>query len=259
MDTAMNRVLSFVYRFFNILFLWVKPKRWYIVEGNIGCGKSTLIQRLSGCEEYDVIQEPVDLWKTIQNEDGENILGLFYKDSPRYAYLFQTIVFKTRMMSLEHPQTKQIRISERSIWTDRNVFTASCIESGFMNRVENTSYFTWFDWLESRMMRRPDGIIYLYATPEVCFDRIHIRNRSEEQGVPLEYLRTIHTKHEEWLRKPDYKGVPIYIIDNNGSKDSTYEQTLQIIKKDTSFFHIMKNGFGSFWNDFFRWSDYKAE
>jgi len=44
-----------------------------------------------------------------------------------------------------------------------------------------------------------NGIIYLRTTPETCHRRLLNRNRSEESGVPLEYLRSLHSKHEEWL------------------------------------------------------------
>ena len=40
---------------------------------------------------------------------------------------------KTRLESLDHPQTKSIRFSERSIWTDRYVFGKPCINSNKMN------------------------------------------------------------------------------------------------------------------------------
>ena len=67
------------------------------VDGNIGSGKSTLVRNLKsyyesefdknklGCwKDYDgiiFIQEPVDIWMTIQDNEGETILSKFYKDS----------------------------------------------------------------------------------------------------------------------------------------------------------------------------------
>jgi deoxyadenosine/deoxycytidine kinase len=205
--------------------LIVKPnQRWYIIEGNIGCGKSTMLSLLRNEKDVEVIEEPVHVWKDIKEEkedgQGENILGLFYKNPSRYAYLFQTIVFKTRMMALEPKQEKPIRFSERSIWTDKNIFSKSCFEMGHMSSIEKSAYDVWFDWLERKITRKPDGIIYLRATPEVCLDRVRQRHREEESSVSLDYLTVIHDKHEKWLMNPSYNGIPIYIIENAHSMTS---------------------------------------
>ena len=225
---------SNLYLFFQSVYYFFFPnsrQRWYIIEGNIGCGKSTLLSLLQKEKQVEVIQEPVDLWKNIKDETDENILGLFYKDQQRYAYLFQTIVFKTRMMALEPKQIQPIRFSERSIWTDKNIFSKSCYEMGPMSTIEKNSYDLWFEWLEQKITRKPDGIIYLQANPYLCLQRVQQRDRLEESSVSLDYLTIIHEKHEEWLNQPSYKGVPIYIINNNQDSEATLQQVRLLLKK----------------------------
>jgi deoxynucleoside kinase len=107
----------------------MNQNKWFLVEGNIGCGKTTLLDKLEENNIFEVIREPVDLWLQIKGSDGKNLLQQFYEESDRYAYLFQTMVFKTRLESLDNHQIKPFRFSERSIWTDRNVFGKSCINS----------------------------------------------------------------------------------------------------------------------------------
>lgn len=213
--------------------LFVK-KKWYIIEGNIGCGKTTLIRNLKKKENYEVIEEPLEEWKNIKNEDGENILGLFYKDGNKYAYLFQTIVFKSRIKSLDIEQTKNIRFSERSIWTDKNIFSKNCYEMGLMNSVEKNTYDFWFEWLESKIKRLPDGIIYLRACPEICLDRMKKRDRLEENTVSLDYLTKIHEKHEVWLNNTKYNNVPIFIVENSVEPEESLKKVMEIIKEDTN-------------------------
>ena len=45
-------------------------------------------------------------------------------------------------------------------------------------------------------LRYPDVMVYLRTDPKVCFERMKKCDRKEETGVPLEYLRKIHEKHE---------------------------------------------------------------
>lgn len=196
--------------------------KWFLVEGNIGSGKTTLLDKLESNENFEVIREPVDLWLKIKGSDGKNLLQEFYEEPIRYAYLFQTMVFKTRLQSLDHPQEKLVRFSERSIWTDRFVFGKSCINSDKMNYLETNCYHFWFDWLESKFLKKPDGIIYLRTTPEKCMERMQQRGRNEETGVPIEYLNELHNYHEQWFE--NWKETPILIIDNN--EDNNWDQVM---------------------------------
>ena len=191
-------------------------KRWYIIEGNIGSGKSTVVDALSKDLRIETIQEPVDVWESIKDDDGKSLLDMYYQDPKRFCYLFQTITFKTRMQSLDFEQQKDIRVSERSIMTDKNIFMKCLDEMGYMSAVERNSYYIWYDWLQAKMNRRPDAIIYIRADPETCLKRICHRNRTGESNISLDYLQTLHNKHEEWLNSigSGADSVPVYIIDN---------------------------------------------
>jgi deoxyadenosine/deoxycytidine kinase len=192
-------------------------KKWYIIEGNIGSGKSTLLQYLQKLDQVEVIPEPVDVWINIKDSEGKNLLDHFYSDMERYSYMFQAMVFKTRIQSTDVPQEKNIRFSERSIWTDRYVFGKQCIEDNKMNSIEKECYHFWFDWLENKFKPKPDGIIYVRCSPEKCMERIHKRGRSEENNIPLDYLKKLHNSHEEWLQ--NWKETPVIILDNEKDDD----------------------------------------
>ena len=197
----------------------MNQKKWFLVEGNIGCGKTTLLDKLGENNNFEVIREPVNLWIEIKGSNGNNLLQEFYEDPQRYSYLFQTMVFKTRLESLDHEQTKPYRFSERSIWTDRYVFGKSCINSQKMNTLETNCYKFWFNWLEDKFSKKPDGIIYLRTDPTKCLERMRERARHEENSVSLDYLSEIHNYHEEWLN--EWTQTPLLIIDNNSDDDWT--------------------------------------
>ena len=69
------------------------------IEGNIGAGKSTIINQLIK-ENLDpqiiILQEPVDMWESVKHE-GETMLQKFYNDQDKYAFAFQIMAFTTRL------------------------------------------------------------------------------------------------------------------------------------------------------------------
>ena len=60
-----------------------------LVEGNIGCGKTTFLLQFAQFEHVDVLTEPVDRWR---NVNGHNLLQLMYDDPQRLGMLFQSCV-----------------------------------------------------------------------------------------------------------------------------------------------------------------------
>ncbi len=53
--------------------------------------------------------------------------------------------------------------------------------------------------------------MYLKCSPEICLQRIRTRNRKGEEDISLEYIETVHERHEEWINRQ--KGVKILIVD----------------------------------------------
>lgn len=206
-------------------------KKWYIIEGNIGSGKSTILKLLEFAPNVEVIQEPVDMWLNIKDDKNKNLLDHFYSDMERNSYMFQTMVFKTRLQSLEKTQLEPYRFSERSIWTDRFVFGKMCLEYKKMNSIESSCYKYWFDWLEEKFKPKPDGIIYVKCSPEKCLERISNRGRNEENKISIEYLNKLNVYHNEWFS--NWKETPLLVIDNN--KDDNFVDILSIINKFTNY------------------------
>lgn len=171
-----------------------------IIEGNIGAGKSTFLQLLEKHLVIDPVYEPHQKWQNIGN--GENLLEKFYSDISRWAYTFQTYAFVTRVLEQERKfkeATCDVQILERSVFSDRYCFAKNCYEMGVMQPIEWQIYRDWFRWLVDGYATKPTGFIYLQADPQVCYDRLRKRNRQEESSVPLDYLKRLHEKHEQWL------------------------------------------------------------
>jgi len=193
----------------------------YIVEGNIGAGKSTFLRLLKEQLGLHIMYEPHDAWQKVGGE--HNLLEAFYQQMPRWAYTFQSYAFVSRVRAEQKDAAaceSPVRIIERSVWSDRYCFAKNCHESGQMNALEWKLYQEWFSWLMSNYVALPKGFIYLQADPTVCYQRLKKRNRSEEKEVPIAYLQALHDKHERWLVSkegiaPQLADVPVLVIDAN--------------------------------------------
>jgi len=205
-------------------------KKTLILEGNIGAGKSTMLKILNNKLGIDVVYEPTDRWQEV-GRDG-NLLDLFYKDIKRWAYTFQSFAFITRVqIQIEELKKSKndVLVFERSVYCDRYCFAKNCYESKNMTALEWQIYKEWFSWLVEGYTRKPDGFIYLKTDPQVCFQRLKKRSRSEESEVTLNYLQSLHKRHEDWLVEKIEIGsyladVPVLVLDC----DCDFEQNLNV-------------------------------
>jgi deoxyadenosine/deoxycytidine kinase len=191
------------------------------LEGNIGSGKSTLINLLK--EHYIVnkdiifLHEPVEEWNSIKDHNNINILTKFYENQKKYSFAFQIMAYISRLNLLKNTIKKYpkcIIITERSLNTDRYVFAKMLYDSGFLEDVEYQIYLKWF---ESFIEFNIDKTIYIKTTPNICYERISIRNRTGENKINIEYLNKCHQYHETMIENINH---PILKINGN---DNVYE------------------------------------
>jgi deoxyadenosine/deoxycytidine kinase len=211
-------------------------KNFLVLEGNIGAGKSTLLKILGAQLPVDIIPEPASKWQEI-NEHG-NLLDLFYQDTARWAYTFQSYAFITRIQAILENQTitsqNSMQILERSVYCDRFCFAKNCFESGLMTPLEWQIYKEWFTWLVDTYAPKPRGFVYLQTAPESSYKRLIKRNRSEESAIPLAYLESLHQKHEDWLiHKQEsissLSNIPVLVLDcNEEFENNLHEQAKHI-------------------------------
>ena len=184
------------------------------IEANIGTGKSTFLKIFGEKwpDIFNIIYEPLEEWQTKYSHDDKNILGLFYNDIPRWSYTFQSNAFITRIQKYcEQRVPNKINLTERSIYSDYHIFAQMLKDDQKMNPIEWKLYDNWFHWLNDKFIGKPDAIIYLRCEPEVAFDRVKKRARSEENKITLDYLTRLHEYHDRWLLNE--RNIPVKVID----------------------------------------------
>jgi deoxyadenosine/deoxycytidine kinase len=175
------------------------------IEGNIGSGKSTVLNYLkdfyknkSNIGNVCFLDEPIELWNTIKDSNGVTILEKFYSNIEKYAFSFQIMAYISRLSIFRKAikQNHDVIITERSIFTDCNIFAQMLYDD---KKIEEVEYLIYKKWFEEFLDELPTiNYIYIKAEPVNSYKRVLKRGRQGET-ITLEYLEKCHSYHEKWL------------------------------------------------------------
>lgn len=201
------------------------------IEGNIGSGKSTLVQELKNSNLYPhskvcFLLEPVDEWNKI-TENEETIIEKYYKDQKAYAFQFQMMAYISRLKQIRDAikENYDIIFTERSVLSDKNVFAKMLYDDKILSETEYAIYNQWHNEFIKDI---PEPIIvYLKTDPEIALSRVIKRNRPGE-NIPLEYLQKCSDYHNKWILN-DSKNI---VLDGNNKELNDWIYTIKNIIMD---------------------------
>jgi deoxyadenosine/deoxycytidine kinase len=170
------------------------------VEGNIGAGKSSLLEELE-IRGLNTFKEPLDEWK--------EWLDRFYTDRNRWAFSMQMKVLSS--FARDRFPTSGVCVIERSCLSCKQVFGQLLYNQGNLGEKEWDLYRKFCDLVSWS----PDLIIYVDTPPEVCISRIKERSRSGEDTIDVPYLGRLDFQYGNMLKY--YKGDVLRV---DGTKDS---------------------------------------
>jgi deoxyadenosine/deoxycytidine kinase len=165
-------------------------KRFILVAGNIGVGKTSLTERLGGRLGWTTGFESV-----VDNP----YLADFYGDMRLWSFHLQVFFLGHRAqqhLALAH--LPQSAIADRSIYEDAHIFARVLHHLGNLNERDYQAYRNVYDLIVATLPR-PDLLLYLTAPVPVLLERIRRRARPIEAGITGDYLGLLHTFYEEWL------------------------------------------------------------
>lgn len=177
------------------------------IDGNIGSGKSSILNYLHKTLKNPVDLEPVDSWQVYLNNIYNNKSNLFN---------FQVRIWLDRCWIQHNTENKNIFV-ERSPYFIKNCFIELAKKN---NLITDVDYNTLLDLHKKTDPLWLDNIyIYLKSKPDMCLTRIKKRNRQSENNITLEYLNDLHDLHEEYVEKLK-KINKVYIIEVEGKSIS---------------------------------------
>lgn len=172
------------------------------IAGNIGSGKTTLTNMLAKHYGWTPRFETVDANPYLED---------YYKDIARWSFNLEVYFLKQRFRDL-----LEIRRSEKTIIQDRSIFEGVYVFAAnnyAMGNLSEKDFKTYMDLFESMMMmvEWPDLMIYLQASVPHLIENIQKRGRNYEQSMPIEYLKNLNDRYNEFIFEK-YKGK-VLIID----------------------------------------------
>jgi len=226
----------------------MNTKQIISIEGNIGAGKSTFVDIINkNVVNSEIVCEPVEMWKSLKDSDGSNILQKYYKDIPRWAYSFQNLACITRMMKIEdtiRQSNADFIFLDRSLGTDKNVFEKMLYDSKKITELEHQMYGLWCDFYHKYVRPEFENIvIYLRCSPDTALTRIKKRGRVEEQDIALEYLKDLHEYHEKWLMKScETNGLNVIVVDCDKDFENDIQYQNQVINRVVNEINLIRSG-----------------
>ena len=199
--------------------LKLKSKKIYSIEGNIGAGKTTILNIIGkNFDDVTFVEEPVSQW---QNLGGCNLLEKFYQDPERWGFSFEfySMLSKIKCLLKAAESEKNIVIIERSLLSNKIFFDISK-DMNKLNDLEYGMLINTYNFYMQNIYPMLNGIIYLNTPVDLCVQRIIQRNRGEEVNVDKNYLFMLKEKFDELS---NYSTIPSLVIDGNFDleRDST--------------------------------------
>jgi deoxyadenosine/deoxycytidine kinase len=179
-------------------------KRSIAIAGNMGAGKSTLVDFLARTYGVVPFYEP---------NDDNPYLADFYRDMKGWAFQSQ-LYFLANKFRLHQELDRQpgVVALDRTIFEDAEIFATALHQ---MRKISKRDWQTYQSFYEAILdaIRPPDLMIYLRCSMRTLRQRIRLRGRAMERDVPQSYLRRLDRLYEEWIESYDMSEVLVLETD----------------------------------------------
>ncbi len=193
-------------------------KKFIAVAGNIGVGKSTLVEMIFERLDSKPYYEPVT----------ENpYISDFYKDMVSWSFHSQ-IFFLTHRLRIHQELIRNFGsvIQDRSIYEDAEVFAQNLFAQNRMSERDYTTYRSLYRTL-AEYLPPPDLMIYLRASVPTLLNRIALRNRDYEQQIAPEYLFRLNELYENWIN--NFTLCPVLTVPSDDLDYVAHPRHLELI------------------------------
>jgi len=188
-----------------------KPPLYFVIEGPIRVGKSTLAK---------ILAERLHARRVFDCEDNP-FLNQFYDEQPGAAFRAQMYFLMERhqrLLEIDRAQKPGPVVSDFLFEKDK-IFAYINLENE-----ELAIYERYYDMLAASVAS-PDLVIYLQAKPEVLRQRISRKAAQGESNISPKYLETVAQAYEHFFFH--YSGSNLLVVDTSDIDFVERNQDLQ--------------------------------
>ena len=174
------------------------PFHYLAVDGPIGVGKTTLVERL--CERFEGVKLLEDV--------GNPFLSDFYKDKAGTA--FQTQLYFLLSRFKQQRDMHQMGLFDKLVLADYTFDKDRIFAYLNLSDDELSLYDKLYKLLEPQV-RKPDLMLYLVADVDTCLERVKRRQRSFERHLAGDYLAQLIDAYNHYFHY--YDRSPLLVVD----------------------------------------------
>ena len=174
------------------------------IAGNIGAGKSTLVEFLHRTYGISPYYEP---------SEENPYLPNFYEDMKRWAFHSQLYFLSNKFrIHQEFDRMPGLVVLDRTIFEDAEIFATALYDMRCMDDRDWATYRAFYKSI-LEAINPPDLLIYLRCSMRTLRKRIKLRGREMEADIPLSYLKRLERLYEEWIASYDMSDVLVLETD----------------------------------------------
>lgn len=175
----------------------------FVVEGNIGAGKTSLAKILANKFNTHLVLE--------QFADN-TFLSQFYNEPERFAFPLEMSFLAERFQQII--QKQQEAVEQNTMLIGDYLFEKSLLFARVNLKGAELDLFNKFYTLIKPTLRKPDLILYLHKKTDTLLNNIALRGRDFEKEIAADYLEKISLEYLEYLQSLDNQKVIILHSDN---------------------------------------------
>ena len=177
--------------------------KFIAIAGNIGAGKSSLVDFLKAQYGFTALYEPF-----VTNP----YLDDFYADMRAWAFHSQTYFLTHKFrLHLEVNDHEGTLVQDRTIYEDAEIFCTHLHRTRMISKRDYRTYMELYEGMQ-KVLRPPDLLIYLRCSVRAIRRRVKQRGRESEQSIRTSYLSGLNKLYEGWVS--GYTMSPVLVWDS---------------------------------------------